>query len=378
MLPTADILRSLSWSDLARVVELHLNPLSTLVIARCLELRLFERLANGPVPRNAIDLGIAFGHEPGAHDLVIESALAFGLIEETSEGLRNSAMTGRHLLVDGQVPLLGLTERFGMYAACAGELASTLRFMRFADRTLWSDRASVAQQNAIFARRRATAVQADPRRRYFWDTAALMVLPHLDRVLRPDATIVDVGCALGSLPALLHRLYPSARVHGVDIDFRDADYLAVTRELLAEAGARVQLIAANVLESVAEVPRADLLTANRILSGTHPGHGDGWIRRFFEMLAPGGTFVGVDFLPVGVPAHDAAYMQHFLLLMAWNYRELTDRPVLHDLDERVTWGWTSPWKPATLEAAFTRAGFVEFSIRSLLPPFAVIEARRPA
>lgn len=136
MLPTRDELAAIDRNELDRLFELHIDPHGIAVLSRCLELRLFERLAAGAVPRACVDHPMAFGHDPGAHDLLIEAALAFGLIDERADGLHNSAMTRRHLLPGSPVPLLGLTERYGMYGPCVGQLASTLRFMRASDRTL--------------------------------------------------------------------------------------------------------------------------------------------------------------------------------------------------------------------------------------------------
>jgi 2-polyprenyl-3-methyl-5-hydroxy-6-metoxy-1,4-benzoquinol methylase len=378
MLPSHEALRAIDRAAVKRLFELHVDPHGIGVITRCLELRLFERLERSELPRGEIDHAGGFGHDRGAHDLLVEAALAFGLIEETAGRLRNSAMTKHHLLSTSPVPLLGLTERYGMYSSGIGNLASTLRFMRASDRTLWSSRSDVSKQDAVFAQRQRYSPQADPRRRYFWDTASVLALPHLDRAVPSGAVIVDVGCALGSLLVLLSRIYPGARVSGVDIDLRNPDYLEVARALIAEERADVELLAANVLASTADVPAADLVTGNRILSGVTPALGAGWASTFFGLLKPGGAFVGVDFLLTGEAHHDAVFMRNFLQVMSWNYTELTQRPVYDDMDERVTWGWTSPWQPHDVHGVLTGAGFVDVEVKSLVPPLAVITARRPA
>lgn len=358
---------------LADVVALCLDPIALPVLARALDLGLLARLARGPAafPELAQDLS----QEPDSPSLELTVALArgVGLLAASGERLELTELARQCLLADSPLRLLGLVERHRRYIAAIADLPDALCHTPRADRRLWSDRADAREQAAYFAARRRFNEES---RAYFWDSALLLAWAHCDRDLRAHRVVCDIGAGPAAFAAILQRAAPHLQVHAAEVNYKDPEYLAVTAAALRHLGADVALHPVNVLHEPLP-PGIDLLTANRLFSGLSRDGADGWARRLHAALAPGGALALVDFFALGDPAHDRALTRLVALWMAWNRHELRRDPPTDPRDDRHAWGWNPPWHRDELAAVLARAGFCDIRARSVIPPFALIEARRP-
>lgn len=372
-LPTLAAIAQVPGDLLAGIVDLCLRPTALPVLARALDLGLFARLARAPATLAELAADLSDRASAVSVEMTAELARALGLLVEAGGRLDLAEPTRLCLLEDAPLRLLGLVERHRRYTAAIGALPDALRDLRRADRRLWSDEADVHDQAAYF---RARGAFNEASRRYFWDTALLLARAHCDRDLAAHRVVCDVGAGPAAFAALLKRAAPALAVHAAEVNYHDPDYLAATVAGLREVDADVTLHPANVLIEPLP-PDIDLLTANRLFSGLSRPGGEGWARRLFAALAPGGTLALVDFFATGEPEHDRAIAALLASWMAWNHHELVTDPPTDPRDDRHAWGWNPPWRTDELAALLARVGFVDIRARSVVPPFALVEARRP-
>ncbi len=105
------------------------------------------------------------------------------------------------------------------------------------------------------------------------------------------ANILEVGCGTGKNLGQLGRLFPQARLWGLDLS---ADMLAVARRKLQGLAPRLTLIQAAYDHSVEKKPFFDLVVFSYALSMFNPG----WEQALMaasQDLAPGGAIAVVDF-----------------------------------------------------------------------------------
>lgn len=368
----AEVARA-SDEQLAEIVGLCLRATTQPVLARALELGLFARLAAGPVNLATLTAELTDRATPVSLAMTVELACSFGLLARRDDAVALTEPARLFLLEDAPLRLLGLVERHGRYMTGICALPDALREMGPADRRMWSDATDQHAQARYFQRRGAFNAAS---RRYFRDSAVLLARAHCRRDLAAHRVVCDVGAGPAAFAALLKQAAPALRVHAVEVDYKQPDYLAATVADLHEAGVAVELHARNFLHEPPP-PDIDLLTANRVFSGLSRAGAEGWARRLFAGLAPGGTLAMVDFFRTGAPAHDQAVGELYALWMAWNQHELTRDPPVDPHDDRHAWGWNPPWSHAELRALLERVGFVDVRVRSVVPPFALCEARRP-
>lgn len=372
-LPSLEAIARLSDAQLAEVVGLCLRATAQPVLERALELGLFARLAGGPKRLAALHDELGARATPVSLQMTVELACTLGLLERHGEQVALSALTRLFLLEHAPLRLLGLVERHHRYIAAIAALPEALRETGAADRRMWSD-ATDEQTQASYFQSRSGFNEAS--RRYFQDSAILLARAHCERDLAAHRVVCDVGAGPAAFAALLKQAAPALVVHAVEVNYKQPDYLAATLAGLRDAGVAVELHARNFLREPPP-PNIDLLTVNRVFSGLSRDGAEGWARRLFAGLVPGGTLAMVDFFLTGAPAHDREVGALYALWMAWNRHELTRDPPVDPHDDRHAWGWNSPWPAQELAALLERVGFVDVRARSVVPPFALIEARRP-
>ncbi|MCY1061428.1 class I SAM-dependent methyltransferase [Nannocystis sp. SCPEA4] len=373
-LPTLAAIARIPAEQLAAAVGVCLDAAAFPVLARLLDLDLLERLARGPATLAWLADEVADLATPVSLQMTAELACAFGLLALRDQRLELTPFARTFFLNnDSQVRLLGLVDRHRRYLAAIGALPAALRETRLADRRLWSDQADAREQAAYF---KARGAFNEASRSYFWDTAALLARAHADRDLHSHRIVCDVGAGPAAFAAILKQAAPQLQVHAAEVNYADSDYLAATSAALQTLNISVELHAINVLHRSLP-PDIDLLTANRLFSGLSREGAEGWARRLFAALAPGGTLALVDFFATGEPAHDRSLAALLSLWMAWNHHELTRDPPTDPRDDRHAWGWNSPWRCDELAALLARVGFRDVRSRSVVPPFALVEATRP-
>lgn len=372
-LPSLAAIAAAPGEALAGALALCLSATALPVLLRALDLGVFARLAGGPERPGDLALALAGDADPVPIAMTLELACAQGLLTARDGHLELAEVTRLCFLADSPLRLLGLVERHRRYVTAIGALPDALRSMRAADRRLWSGEVDAEAQSAYFEARRSFNAAS---RGYFRDSALLLARAHAERDFAAHRVLCDVGAGPAAFAAIVQRAAPHLRVYAAELDYRDPVYRAATADDLREAGAAVELLACNLLHE-ALPPDIDLLTVNRVFSGLDRAGAEGWARRLFASLAPGGTLALVDFFTVGARAHDRAVGDLYALWMAWNQHELARDPPTDPRDDRRAWGWNPPWGHHELAALLTRAGFVEVRARSVVPPFALVEARRP-
>jgi len=372
-LPTLAAIAQVPADLLEQAVAVCLDATAFPVLARLLDLGLPERLARGPATLGWLADELADLATPVSLHMTTELACAYGLLTLRDQRLELGALTRTCFLDHSPLRLLGLVERHRRYVAAIGALPAALRETRLADRRLWSDQASAHEQAAYF---KARGAFNEASRGYFWDTAALLARAHTGRDLRMHRIVCDVGAGPAAFAAILQRAAPHLQVHAAEVNYADPAYLASTAAALHALGATVELHPINVLHQSLP-PDIDLLTANRLFSGLSRAGAEGWARRLHDAIAPGGTLALVDFFATGEPAHDRSLAALLSLWMAWNHHELERDPPTDPRDDRHAWGWNAPWRCDELAALLERVGFRAVRSRSVVPPFALVEATRP-
>ncbi|MCB9569445.1 MAG: class I SAM-dependent methyltransferase [Myxococcales bacterium] len=216
----------------------------------------------------------------------------------------------------------------------------------------------------------------ESRRRYFSDTAWLLLRAHLGHDLASRRVACDIGSGPGAFACLLRKAFPQLRAIAIDTSFAFDEYRQRSEAMLAEEGVEVELRASNAL--LDPLPDdVDLITFNRLLSGI-PREGAGaWLDRAFDALAPGGVFAAADMFMSGVASHDRHVAAVIGLWMGRDRHVLdTDPPTSPD-DDRHQWGWSRPWHAAELEALLRARGFVDTFSSPADPPFTLVGGRKP-
>jgi 2-polyprenyl-6-hydroxyphenyl methylase/3-demethylubiquinone-9 3-methyltransferase len=118
----------------------------------------------------------------------------------------------------------------------------------------------------------------------------------------PDAArILEVGCGEGAMCLRLAKVYPRARLVGIDITPR------VGRQFCGDRS-RVTFQRATAAELAADRPGAfDLVVFADVLHHVPPGQRADLLRHAGAALAPGGWLVVKDWERRGNPAHAACY-----------------------------------------------------------------------
>ncbi|WP_143141022.1 class I SAM-dependent methyltransferase [Nannocystis exedens] len=356
----------------AAAVALCLDAAALPVLLRALDLDLPARLARGPATLDGLAAEEADRATSVALEMVLELGCGFGLFARRDRRYELTVLARTCFLADSPLRLLGLVERHRRYVAAIAALPAALRETKRADRRVWSSEADAGAQADYF---RARAAFNEASRDYFRDTASLLARAHCRRDLAAHRVVCDVGAGPAAFAAILKAAAPHLQVHAVEITYEDPAYLATTAEDLRAAGLDVALHALNVLHEPLP-PAIDLLTANRLFSGLDRDGADGWAERLYAALAPGGTLALVDFFATGEPAHDRSVAALVALWMAWNRHELQRAPLTDPSDDRHAWGWNPPWRCDELARVLARAGFHDIRARSVVPPFALIEARK--
>ncbi len=116
-----------------------------------------------------------------------------------------------------------------------------------------------------------------------------LVLKKTAALARP-ARILEIGCGTGRNLVELARLFPEARLSGLDVS---ADMLELTRKKLLADSARVELLRQPYQEAI-RPGGFDLIVCSYALSMFNPGWEQA-IESACADLAPGGVFALVDF-----------------------------------------------------------------------------------
>jgi hypothetical protein len=304
--------------------------------------------------------------------MTLELGCGTGLFARRDRRYELTALSRTFFLNNSPLRLLGLVERHRRYVAAIAALPAALRETKRADRRVWSDRADAGAQADYF---RARAAFNEASRDYFRDTACLLARAHCERDLQAHRVVCDIGAGPAAFAAILKAAAPHLQVHAAEVTYKDPAYLATTAADLRAADLDVALHAINVLHEPLP-PAVDLLTANRLFSGLGRDGAEGWAQRLHAALAPGGTLALVDFFATGEPAHDRSLAALVALWMAWNRHELQLRPLTDPSDDRHAWGWNPPWRCEELARLLARVGFHDIRARSVVPPFALVEARK--
>ncbi|MDC0723723.1 class I SAM-dependent methyltransferase [Nannocystis bainbridge] len=365
-LPSLAAIARVPHDLLAAAVALCLDPVALPVLLQALDLDLLSRLARGPATLGEL----ADGTGDVALEMTLELGRGFGLFTlcDDRHGLTDLATTC--FLATSPLRLLGLVDRHRRYVAAIAALPDALHSTPRADRRVWSQQADQGAQADYF---RARAGFNEASRDYFRDTAALLARAHCERDLAAHRVVCDIGAGPAAFAAILKSAAPHLQVHAAEVTYKDPAYLATTAADLQ--GLEVALHPVNVLHEPLP-PAIDLLTANRLFSGLGRDGAEGWARRLHAALAPGGTLALVDFFATGEPAHDRSVAALVALWMAWNRHELQRAPIVEAHDDRRAWGWNPPWRCDELSDLLARVGFRDVRSRSVVPPFALVEARK--
>jgi tRNA (cmo5U34)-methyltransferase len=153
-----------------------------------------------------------------------------------------------------------------------------------------------------------------------YDSRIRTFVPHYETLLAVTATalgivasrrptVVDLGTGTGALAAACLDVRPDARILGIDAD---AGMLAAARNRLGKRDT-VELRQADFLN--AALPTADAMVACISLHHIRePVDKQGFYRRVFEALAPGGVLITADCFPAIEPTlaahHRDAWIAH--------------------------------------------------------------------
>lgn len=122
-----------------------------------------------------------------------------------------------------------------------------------------------------------------------WRTAAIAQLE-----LKPDDTVVDIGCGTASLAIRIKQHQPDARVIGVD---PDPQVLAIARAKVGRAGVAIEFVQGMGDRAVELVGSgiADKVVSSLVLHQCPVPMKKAIIGNMFTLLRPGGDLVIADF-----------------------------------------------------------------------------------
>lgn len=112
---------------------------------------------------------------------------------------------------------------------------------------------------------------------------------------QPPARILDIGCGVGHISAVLHEIYPQATVVGID---RNAQSIA-TASQQPRVGPGLSFVVGDIQEALPPGP-FDLVYASMVL--VHTSELARVVALVYAALAPGGTFWVKDMHPTIVEA----------------------------------------------------------------------------
>ncbi|MCY1064706.1 class I SAM-dependent methyltransferase [Nannocystis sp. RBIL2] len=371
-MPTLAAIAQVPDDLVAAAVALCLDAAALPVLLGALDLDLPARLARGPASLDWLAAEQADRVSDVALEMLLELGCGFGLFAVRDRRYELTVLARTFFLENSPLRLLGLVDRHRRYVDAIGALPAALRETKRADRRVWSQAADASAQADYF---RARAAFNEASRDYFRDTASLLARAHCRRDLQAHRIVCDVGAGPAAFAAILKSAAPHLQVHAAEVTYKDPAYLAATADDLHAADLDVALHAVNVLHEPLP-PEIDLLTANRLFSGLDRSGAEGWAARLHAALAPGGTLALVDFFATGDPAHDRSLAALVAQWMAWNRHELQRVPLTDPSDDRHAWGWNPPWRCDELARLLARVGFHDIRTRSVVPPFALVEARK--
>jgi hypothetical protein len=362
-------------SQVRELVEIAVNPAALATVLRALEMGLFDRapsrsegsvapVTDAPLPRPSDDVAL---------EMTLELCRGLGLLEESDAGFRPTPLAAAFLMPDAPLPLRGLLERHALYLGGFAAAERALRHMHRVQRPMWSRQTSRSEQEAYFAIRQSFN---EASRRYYTDTAALLLRAHLSRDLSRHRVACDFASGPGAFAALLKAARPELRVLAADVSHCFEPYRRASERWLAERGAMVECLGLNLLYDPLPT-RVDLLTVNRLLSGLARDGARPWAEQMFDALEPGGAVVVVDFMTTGEPVHDRILASLRLMVMAWNQHVFDTGPPSRPVDDPSNWGWHPDWSCREAADLLASVGFQDVLWRRATPPFALVEARRP-
>ncbi len=257
-----------------RIMEMLRGYRQSRVLVACSELQVFETLAGGP--RTARELAEQMGTSVRGLELLLNAAVALGLLEKRDNLYMNSPMAASCLAEDGTYYLGHFIRREGAFYDRWGRLTQTVRTgLRPEENRHDEDAANWVREFelGLYDLARATApVVADA-----------LALPE-DR----PVTVLDVGGGHGGYSLALARRYPllTATV------FELPRVIPVTREIIARAGLADRVQAQEGDFSKDDLGRDyDVALAFGVLNGQPPEGRAALIRKVYSALGPGGRIV---------------------------------------------------------------------------------------
>ena len=122
---------------------------------------------------------------------------------------------------------------------------------------------------------------------------------------------------------------------------------------------------------------SDLVTINRVLSGVFERDRPYWLKKLYGLLQPGGSLVVVDFISCEDPVFDAVLGRWWTLMMGWSHH-LKNRGAFPHVQPRTAMTtWVAPPSCTQMREQLAEAGFERIEVTKVIPPFVMLEGRRP-
>jgi quinol monooxygenase YgiN len=294
---------TLEAADIQTWIELYRAPAA---LRHAVRLRLFDRLADGPVQLDA--LAASLGVDPHQLHRLLVALCAMALVELRDEGWHNTPQADRLLVSDAPTSVLDMVlhitqpeyverifavgEQLGLPADAHDPQEHHPRFMRAMSCT-------------------AAAGQAD------------VLLEAVD--LRDCRTLLDVGGATGPYAIPLCRVYPELRATILD----QPETLPLAAPVLDAAGLgdRLQIAAHDFHTGPCPGP-VDAALFSNVLRGETPQMIDDILRRARAALVPGGRILIPDLYVEDPPANPglraALFGLHLLRGANYTMRQMVD------------------------------------------------------
>jgi Tfp pilus assembly protein PilZ len=279
-------------------------------------------------------------------------------------------------IVHMRISALGLLEPFSIEATVAWVRPATAGQGRGVGIKANDPRLSELAQTSRKAYIRSRTVYNERSRRYYWDSAVILMRIHLQRALTRHRRVTDVGSASAGFPCLLKKCFPHLAVRAVDFSYLDADFRQRTLNALAEEKVEIELLAADLLSD--ELPGgSDLVTVNRVLSGVSEKDRPFWLKKLYELLEPGGSVVLVDFFSCQDPTFDAVLGCWWTLMMGWSHYLKNQGAFPHVQPRTAMTTWIAPPSCTQIQQQLAATGFQQIEVTKVIPPFVMIEGLRP-
>ncbi|HEY6359782.1 MAG TPA: methyltransferase domain-containing protein [Vicinamibacterales bacterium] len=130
-----------------------------------------------------------------------------------------------------------------------------------------------------------------------YDELIAEVARALDHAARPVRTVVDLGIGTGALARACLERMPAARIWGIDAD---AGMMAIARTRLGSLSRRVTMTTGSFLDRA--LPSCDAMVASYSLHHIRTRVAkQGFYRRCYRALRPGGVLITGDCAPASTP-----------------------------------------------------------------------------